>query len=252
LFLPLFGSYQAGNAACALAAVEAFSGAAGSPSPSENGTADRDTDDELEFSGAGDQGELVLSAVSIPSVAVPGTGALDPEMVAAAFATMTSPGRLEIVRRSPVVVVDAAHNPAGMAATVSAVNESFGAAEVIAVVGVSADKDVAGILDELEPLAAAVVLTTNSSPRSMSASDLAALATPVFGPDRVHVAERLDDAIEVAVGLADEASADLAGPLAGLLTDGADVPLETAGTVVLITGSVVTAGDAKLLLSGGR
>ena len=45
LFLPLFGSYQAGNAACALAAVEAFSGAAGTPSPSENGSADRDWDD---------------------------------------------------------------------------------------------------------------------------------------------------------------------------------------------------------------
>jgi dihydrofolate synthase/folylpolyglutamate synthase len=164
---------------------------------------------------------------------------------------MTSPGRLEIVRRSPVVVIDSAHNPAGMAATAGAVNESFGAAEVIAVLGVSADKDVAGILDELEPLAAAVVLTTNSSPRAMSAADLAALATPVFGPDRVHVAERLDDAIEIAVGLADEASAEIAGPLAGLLTDGGDAPVATTGTIVLIAGSVITAGDAKLLLSGG-
>ena len=252
LFLPLFGSYQAGNAACALAAVEAFSGAAGSPSPSENGFAYRDRDEELEFSQAdGEDDELMLSPASIPSVAVPGTGSLDPEMVRTAFASMTSPGRLEIVRRSPVVVVDAAHNPAGMAATVGAVSESFGAAEVIAVIGVSADKDVAGVLDELEPLAAAVVLTTNSSPRSMTASDLAELATPVFGPDRVHVAQRLDDAIEIAVGLADEASADIAGPLAGLLTEGDDAPVTTAGTVVLITGSVVTAGDAKLLLSRG-
>jgi dihydrofolate synthase / folylpolyglutamate synthase len=254
LFLPLFGSYQAGNAACALAAVEAFSGAAGTPSPSENGTADRDwagIDAELGLSGADDKNELMLTEASMPSVAVPGTGTLDPEMVRSAFARMTSPGRLEIVRRSPVVVIDSAHNPAGMAATAGAVNESFGAAEVIAVLGVSADKDVAGILDELEPLAAAVVLTTNSSPRAMSAADLAALATPVFGPDRVHVAERLDDAIEIAVGLADEASAEIAGPLAGLLTDGSDAPVATTGTIVLIAGSVITAGDAKLLLSGG-
>jgi folylpolyglutamate synthase/dihydrofolate synthase len=251
LFLPLFGSYQAGNAACALAAVEAFSGAAGTPSPSENGTADRDIDAELEFSVADDREDLRWSEASMPSVAVPGNGSLDPDMVRSAFALMTSPGRLEIVRRSPVVVIDSAHNPAGMAATVGAVSESFGAAEVIAVLGVSADKDVAGILDELEPLAAAVVLTTNSSPRSMSADDLAALAMPVFGPDRVHVAERLDDAIEIAVGLADEASAEIAGPLVGLLTDGSDAPVATTGTIVLIAGSVVTAGDAKLLLSGG-
>lgn len=158
---------------------------------------------------------------------------------------------VEIVRRSPVVVVDAAHNPAGMAATARAVTESFGAAEVIAVLGVSADKDIAGILNELEPLAAAVVLTANSSPRSMPAADLAALAMPVFGPDRVHVAERLDDAIEIAVGLADEASAEIAGPLAGLLTDASDATEATTGTLVLIAGSVITAGDAKMLLSGG-
>ncbi len=73
----------------------------------------------------------------------------------------------------------------------------------------------------------------------------------MFGPDRVHVAERLDDAIEIAVGLADEAAAEISGPLAGLLTDEADAPVPTGGNVVLIAGSVITAGDAKLLLSGG-
>src|SRR6266702_657624 len=61
-----------------------------------------------------------------------GTIALDADLVAEAFAMMTSPGRLEIVRRSPVVLVDAAHNPAGMAATAGALAESFVPAEVIA------------------------------------------------------------------------------------------------------------------------
>ena len=53
-----------------------------------------------------------------------------------------------------MVLIDAAHNPAGMAATVAALSESFGATELIAVLAVSEDKDVAGILDELEPVAA--------------------------------------------------------------------------------------------------
>jgi len=56
----------------------------------------------------------------------------------------------------------------------------------------------------------------------------------VFGPDRVQVADRLDDAIEVAVGMADEAAADGLG-----------------GTGVLVTGSVVTAGDVRSLLGVG-
>ena len=229
LFLPLFGAYQAGNAATALAAVEAFSGGAGSP------------DGTLAGSGDGASSSIALS----------GAAPLDADLVAEGFASMTSPGRLEIVRRSPLVLADSAHNPAGMAATTAALAESFGPAEVIAVLAVSADKDVPRILDELEPTAAAVVVTRNSSSRSMDPHALADLARPVFGPDRVHVAERLDDAIELAVSLADEAAAAIGGPLAGLMTGEQELGAAAAGTVILITGSVVTAGDARLLLRGG-
>jgi dihydrofolate synthase / folylpolyglutamate synthase len=211
LFLPLFGAHQAGNAACALAAVEAFAGVGGP---------------------GGDQ------------------SALDGGLVAEAFAAMSSPGRLEIVRRSPVVLIDAAHNPAGMAATAAAMTESFGFAELITVLAVSADKDIGGILDQLEPIAAAVVATTNSSARSISAAALAELAGPVFGPDRVHTADRLDDAIELAVGLADESATALGGPVDGLTAGGDPVLAAGAGAAVLITGSVITAGDARLLLTG--
>jgi len=228
LFLPLFGAHQAANAACALAAVEAFSGGAGSP----------------------DGGSDDLPAGTAGTRAFRGTVALDADLVAEAFAMMASPGRLEIVRRSPLVLVDSAHNPAGMAATAAALAESFGPAEVIAVLAVSADKDVAGILDELEPAAAAVVTARNSSSRSMDPEALAELARTVFGPDRVHPADRLDDAIELAVGLADEAAAAIGGPLAGLMTGDEDLGQAAAGTVVLITGSVITAGDARLLLTG--
>ena len=240
LFLPLFGAYQAGNAACALAAVEAFSGAAGSPSlmPAEsNGE-------------AGTPGPGVAATEHGASWRAEHDGGLDDDLVKTAFAMMSSPGRLEIVRRSPLVLVDAAHNPAGMAATAEALTESFGPADIVAVLAVSADKDVPGILDALEPIAAAVVLTTNSSPRTMAATELAEHARSVFGSDRVYVAERLDDAIEVAVGLADEAASQIGGPLAGLVAGDADSPA-SAGAMVLIAGSVVTAGDAKLLLSSG-
>ncbi len=101
LFLPLFGAHQAANAACALAAVEAFSGGAGSP----------------------DGGSDDLAAGTAGTQALRGTVALDADLVAEAFAMMASPGRLEIVRRSPLVLVDSAHNPAGMAATAAALAE---------------------------------------------------------------------------------------------------------------------------------
>jgi folylpolyglutamate synthase/dihydrofolate synthase len=210
LFLPLFGAHQAGNAACALAAVEAFAGAAPTAGPD----------------AAGGVGGVQPAA-------------LDVELVRSAFAMMSSPGRLEVIRRSPLVIVDAAHNPAGMAATVAALSEAFTFTELVAILAVSEDKDVPGILDELEPVASELVVTGNSSPRSADPGKLAEMAAAVFGPDRVRAVPRLDDAIEIGVALADEADArDAAG--GGL-----------PGTaVVLIAGSVVTAGDARLLLTG--
>jgi dihydrofolate synthase/folylpolyglutamate synthase len=147
---------------------------------------------------------------------------------------MSSPGRLEVVRRSPAVIVDAAHNPAGMAATVAALGEAFAFSDLITILAVSEDKDVPAILDELEPLVSELVVTSNSSPRSADPGKLAEMASAVFGPDRVRAVPRLDDAIEIGVALADEADARGAAPGTAL---------------VLITGSVITAGDARLLLT---
>jgi len=164
-----------------------------------------------------------------------GSPGLDPDIVRRATATMTSPGRLEIVRRSPVVIVDAAHNPGGMAASVDALDEAFSFTDLVAIMAVSEDKDVPGILGELEPVASHLVATANSSSRSMPVAALAAAAEAVFGSDRVSAADRLDTAIEIGVALADEAdAAGQGGP-------------GKAG--VLITGSVITAGDARVLLT---
>src|ERR1035441_5871999 len=168
------------------------------------------------------------------------TWMVDAGPVREAFSMMTSPGRLEIVRRGPVVIVDAAHNPAGMAATMAALTEAFTFSALIAILAVSEDKDVPGILDELEPVAAKLVVTRNNSPRSMAAEKLGDLASAVFSADRVTVAARLDEAIDVAVALADES----------LGADGGDTELP-GGAAVLITGSVVTAGDGRMLLAGG-
>ena len=215
IYLPLFGAHQASNAACALAAVEAFAGVAETV--------------------PGEDGATITLGPGLSS------GGLDPDLVRAGFARVSSPGRLDVLRRSPTVIADAGHNPAGVAATVQALTESFDFDRIIGVVAVAEDKDVNGMLDELEPALSEIIVTTNSSPRSMPADELAELAREIFGEDRVHVEPRLDDAIEAAVTLADEADAALSDDAAGGVGLGR--------TAVLVTGSVVTAGDAQLLLA---
>ncbi len=158
---------------------------------------------------------------------------LDEEIVRAAFAEITSPGRLEIVRRSPTVVLDAAHNPHGAEALAAALDDSFTFSPLIGVLGVMADKDHEGLLAALEPQLAHVICSQNSTDRALPAGDLAETARAVFGEDRVTVAPRLSDAIDQAAALA-EAGEAFGDPLG-------------AGAV-LVTGSVITVGEARSLL----
>jgi dihydrofolate synthase/folylpolyglutamate synthase len=188
VFLPLYGEHQARNAACALAAVEAFLGAA-----------DREP--------------------------------LDADVVRAAFAGVSSPGRLEVVRRSPTVLIDGAHNPAGAAALTAALEDAFTFERLVGVVAMLDDKDAVGVLAELEPVLDSVVITTNGSPRAMPAMELAEVAREVFDPERVEVSERLDDAIEIAIS-------------------GAEAGTSIGGAGVIVTGSIVTVGEARHLLRG--
>ncbi|MEV4461473.1 folylpolyglutamate synthase/dihydrofolate synthase family protein [Microbispora sp. NPDC049633] len=174
------------------------------------------------------QASNAAGALAAVEALTAGDDPLGEEVVRQGFAQVKSPGRLEVVRRGPTVLVDAAHNPAGMEATVEAITEAFGFTRLVAVVAVMADKDVDTILDLLEPVAEEIVVTCNSSSRSLSPDDLAARAEAVFGSDRVHVEDRLDDAIDTGVALADQG--------------------DEFGSGVLITGSVVTAGDARILL----
>ncbi|MCZ2819651.1 bifunctional folylpolyglutamate synthase/dihydrofolate synthase [Modestobacter sp. VKM Ac-2977] len=178
---------------------------------------------------------VALAAVEAFLGAGSATGPVAQDVVRESFAAVRSPGRLERVRTSPAVLVDAAHNPAGMAATVEAVRESFDFTRLVGVVGCVQGKDVTGMLAELEGLCAELVVTQNSSPRAIPADELGALAVDVFGADRVSVHPLLTDALESAIELAEAGPDDALG-----------------GSGVLVTGSVITAGEARALLSGAQ
>lgn len=174
------------------------------------------------------------AAVALAAVeAFAGDAQLDEELVRAAFAEVTSPGRLEIIRRSPTILLDAAHNPHGAAATAAALEDSFTFEPLIGVLGVMSDKDADGLLAEFEPYLAHVVCTQNSTSRSLPAETLAVAAREIFGEDRVTVAPRLADAIEQAAALAE-----------------ADDSASLGSGAVLVTGSVVTVGEARSMLQG--
>ena len=174
------------------------------------------------------------AAVALAAVeAFVGEDPLDAGLVRAAFEEVTSPGRLEIIRRSPAIVLDAAHNPHGAAAVVHALDDSFTFDPLIGVVAVMADKDYQGLLAAFEPAMAAIVCTQNGTPRALPADRLADVARGIFGTDRVYVAPRLDDAIEQAATLAEEG-----GVFGEAIGSGG----------VLITGSVVTVGEARTML----
>jgi dihydrofolate synthase/folylpolyglutamate synthase len=174
---------------------------------------------------------LALAAVEAFFGAGAASGPLDIATVREVFASVRAPGRLEVVRVAPTVLVDAAHNPHGMRATVSAVGDEFDFRRLVGVVSMLGDKDATAILRVLEPALDEIVITQNSSLRAVPADELAATAVQVFGPDRVTVEPRLDDAIEAAVRLTEENEE-------GVLS----------GAGVLITGSVITAGEARTLL----
>ncbi|NUT71041.1 folylpolyglutamate synthase/dihydrofolate synthase family protein [Pseudarthrobacter sp. C4D7] len=188
LLVPLHGAHQAQNAAVAVAALEAFFGG----------------EKELDF-----------------------------EVLQEGFAAVTSPGRLEVVRTAPTIIVDAAHNPDGIRASAAALQEAFTFTRLVPVVGVLKEKDAEEILRELREslgdVAVEYCFTQSNSPRAVPAADLAELAIDLgFGEDNVHVAEKLDDALEWAVERA-EANDDLSG-------------------AVLVTGSITLVAEARILL----
>jgi dihydrofolate synthase / folylpolyglutamate synthase len=174
------------------------------------------------------QAHNAAAAVAAVEALLGADAGLDLEVVRAALADVDSPGRLEVVRRGPTVLVDAAHNPAGAEALADAVRESFTFTRLVGIIGILADKDAEGILGALEPVLDEVVVTRSRSPRAIDPADLGEIAVDVFGEDRVYVAARLDDAIDIAFGRVEEG---------GLVGGG-----------VLATGSITLAADVRRLL----
>ena len=174
------------------------------------------------------------AAAALVSVeAFMGGRALDAKIVENGMMTATSPGRLQVVRTSPTILVDAAHNPAGARVLADALDDSFAFAHVVGVYSAMGDKDIESVLAEMEPHLDSIVITEMPGERAANIQQLREIAIDVFGEDRVEVRDNLGEAV------------DRAATLAEVTTD----PADKCGVVVF--GSVVLAGH-MLDLAGIR
>ncbi len=120
---------------------------------------------------------------------------IDRDLLAEAFATVTSPGRLQRVASSPPVIVDAAHNPHGARSLAEALSSYFDFDDITLVFGTLANKDYAEFLATLAPFASRVILTTPPSDRAVTAAQVAATA---HLPDDVTVSVQPDPLVALA------------------------------------------------------
>jgi len=157
---------------------------------------------------------------------------MSPDVIQAGFDDVRAPARLELVAADPPVVLDTAHNPHAVRATLQGLDEAFGFAPVVGVLAMMRDKAVADVLALLEPEMAMLVVTqVQGSPRAMPVDELAGMAGEVFGDERVVAAPDAKTAIARARAIAADSG-------------------EQAGVVVL--GSVYLAGEVRELLAQAR
>ena len=156
---------------------------------------------------------------------------LDDEVVRRAFAAVDSPGRLEVLHRDPTVIVDAAHNPHGAAALAHTLKNEFDFESIFGIVAILGDKDVDGLLRNLEPVIDRLVVTQNYSERAMRVDLLYEKAIVIFGVDRVYKESELQSAITYAMEQC---------TLINQVSEGI--------SAVVVTGSVVTAGQTRTIV----
>ncbi|MCY1159006.1 MAG: bifunctional folylpolyglutamate synthase/dihydrofolate synthase [Citricoccus sp.] len=216
--------------------VESRSVAVGGQQVTVQGIAGRYPDLTLPLHGE-HQAENLAVAVAALEAFFGGERELESGLLQEGVGAVSTPGRMEVVRTAPTLVVDAAHNPAGIAATAKALQEAFGFEKLVLVVGILQEKDALEMLTVLYrqfgDLVEDLCLTQSDSPRAIPAGELAQTALDAGWPeDDIHATESIPDALEWAVGRAEA-------------TEGAGAG---TGGGVLVTGSITLVAEVRELL----
>ncbi|KGJ74219.1 dihydrofolate synthase [Cryobacterium roopkundense] len=171
-----------------------------------------------------------LAIAAVESFLGGGSQALVGDLLAEGLGTATSPGRLQLVGTDPTVLVDAAHNPHGAAALAAALQEYFDFDEIVAVVGILADKDARGIVEALAPRVARFHVTQSNSERSVSVDTLADMVAECTSEETTF---RFDDPAQA-------------------LDDAREWAAEKPKRAVIVTGSITLVGEVLTLAEAGE
>ena len=211
-------------------ALESSAVAVGGQVISVRGLAGRYTDLFLPLFGDHQGHNAALAIAAVESFLGGGDTALVGDVLAEGLATATSPGRLQIIGTDPTVIVDAAHNPHAARALAAAITTYFDFSELTIVFGVLQDKDAAGIIDALAPVARRFHVTQSQSDRAMPYGDLAQLVLERTHEDATYRFETFEQAVYAAREWA----------------------AEEPGHGVLVTGSITLVGEAIALAAAER
>lgn len=145
------------------------------------------------------------------------------------IATVSHPGRMEVISREPIVLLDGAHNPDGMRMLATTLKEDFSSHKVIIVLGILKDKDVTTMLSAIVPCADDIVVTKSKNPRASDPLVLKQMIENIDRHKKVHVEESIPSALTLARRIAHP------------------------NDVICVSGSLFTVGEARqYLLSHAR
>jgi dihydrofolate synthase/folylpolyglutamate synthase len=167
---------------------------------------------------------LAVAVAAVESFLGGGQLQISDDILRSAISDVSSPGRLQLIRSDPNLLLDGAHNPAGALILAQALRAEFSEKPLVGVVAVLAEKDATGLFANLAGVFDSVVITQSSSPRSMPSSELGSLAKDGLGQE----VESISD-FKLALERAKQRA------------------LEIGGTVV-VTGSITLVGDVIKLL----
>ena len=146
------------------------------------------------------------------------------DVLRSAISDVSSPGRLQLIKTEPALLLDGAHNPAGAQILASALRAQFSDKPLVGLVAVLADKDAIGLVSNLAGVFESVVITQSSSPRSMPAAELELVASQGLSEDVSSISD-----FHLALESAKQRAREIDG-------------------MVVVTGSITLVGDIIKLI----
>ena len=165
--------------------------------------------------------QLENAATAVAALEALGIGHDD---IARGLAQVRWPGRLEVLRREPLFLVDGAHNADSARRLREAIGEYLSFDRLILIAGASSDKDIAGIVGELAPLSSLIIVTRSRHPRALAPALL--LDELERQGAKGEMAESVSSAVERALAIA------------------------KPGDLICATGSLFVAAEAREYIKG--